>query len=82
MGWQNHYLDTNYTVILNRAQYGWWFANVPILHATAQGRISSTIVKRAKSLIRFALDTIQEKGIKPPVENRSNLEVIRVRAAL
>jgi predicted RNase H-like HicB family nuclease len=82
MGWQNHHMDTNYTVILNRTQDGWWVANVPILHATAQGRTRSTALKRANSLIRFALDTIQKEGTKPPVENRSNLEVIRVRAAL
>ncbi len=82
MGWQNHHLDTNYTVILSRTQDEWWFANVPILHATAQERIRSTALKRANPLIRFALDTIQEKGTKPPVENWSILEVIRVRAAL
>jgi predicted RNase H-like HicB family nuclease len=80
--WQNHRMDQNYTVILNRTQDGWWIANVPILHATAQGQTRSTALKRAKSLIRFALDTIQQEGSKPPVENRSNLEVIRVRAAL
>jgi predicted RNase H-like HicB family nuclease len=71
-----------YTVILHRAEHGWWVANVPILHATAQGRTRSTALKRAKSLIQFALETIQGEGAKPPVEDRSSLEVVRVRAAV
>jgi predicted RNase H-like HicB family nuclease len=82
MSWQNRRMGTNYTVILNRTQDRWWVANVPILHATVQGRTRSTAVKRAKSLIRFALGILQEEGTKPPVENRSNLEVIRVRAVI
>ena len=71
-----------YTVILHRAEHGWWVANVPILHATAQGRTRYTALKRAKSLIQFALETIQGEGAKPPVEDRSSLEVVRVRAAV
>jgi len=80
--WQNARMGRKYTVILHRAEDGWWVANVPTLHATAQGRTRSTALKRAKSLIRFALDSIQGEGEKPPVENRSSLEVVRVRAAV
>lgn len=70
-------MNRQYTVILHKDN-GWWVANVPTLHATAQGRSRSVALKRAKSLIRFALDTIQDEGAKPPVEDRSSLEVIRV----
>jgi hypothetical protein len=39
-------------------------------------------LKRAKSLIQFALDTIRNDGAKPPVEDRSTLAVVRVQAAV
>ncbi len=68
--------------MLHRAEDGWWVANVPILHAAAQGRTRTTALNRAKSLIRFALDAIQGEGAEPPVEKRSSLEVVRVRAAV
>jgi predicted RNase H-like HicB family nuclease len=70
-----------YTVVLQKGDDGWWVANVPILRATAQGRTRSIALKRAKSLIRFALDAIQDEGAKPPVEDRTSLEVVRVQAA-
>ena len=75
-------MNGSYTVILHLAENGWWVANVPVLHATAQGRKRSIALRRARSLIRFALETIQKEGSKPPVEDRSNLEVVRVRAAV
>ena len=71
-----------YTVVLQKGDDGWWVANVPILHATAQGRTRSLALKRAKSLIRFAVDTIQDEGANPPVEDRTSLEVVRVQAAI
>jgi len=72
----------HYTVVLQKGDDGWWVANVPILHATAQGRTRSLALKRAKSLIRFAVDTIQDEGANPPVEDRTSLEVVRVQAAI
>jgi predicted RNase H-like HicB family nuclease len=75
-------MHRSYTVIMHRGEDGWWVANVPLLHATAQGRTRSTALKRAKSLIRFALATIQSEGAEPPVEDRSKLDVVRVRAAV
>ena len=72
----------NYTVILQRGDDGWWVANVPILHATSQGRTRTAALKRAKSLIRFALDAIQDEGANPPIEDRSSLEVVQVQAAI
>lgn len=72
----------NYTVILQRGDDGWWVANVPILHATAQGRTRTAALKRAKSLIRFALDAIQDEGANPPIEDRSSLEIVQVQAAV
>ena len=72
----------NYTVILQRGDDGWWVANVPILHATAQGRTRTAALKRAKSLIRFALGTIQDEGANPPIEDRSSLEIVQVQAAV
>jgi predicted RNase H-like HicB family nuclease len=75
-------MKQSYTVVLQRAETGWWVANVPVLHATAQGRTRATALKRAKSLIQFALETIQGEGAQPPVENRSTLEVVRVRATV
>jgi predicted RNase H-like HicB family nuclease len=71
-----------YTVVLQRGEDGWWVANVPIFHATAQGRMRSIALKRPKSLIQFALDTIRNEGIEPPVEHRSNLAVVRVQATV
>jgi predicted RNase H-like HicB family nuclease len=71
-----------YTVVLQKGEDGWWVANVPILHATAQGRTRAIALKRAKSLIRFALDTIRQEGSQPPVEDRSSLTVVRVQAAI
>jgi predicted RNase H-like HicB family nuclease len=71
-----------YTVVLQKGEDGWWVANVPIFHATAQGRTRSTALKRAKSLIQFALNTIRKEGVAPPVEHRSNLAVVRVQAAV
>lgn len=59
VAWQNGFMQRRYTVVLHKAEDGWWVANVPILHATAQGRTRSVALKRAKSLIRFALDTMQ-----------------------
>ena len=70
-----------YTVVLQRGDDGWWVANVPMLHATAQGRTRSIALKRAKSLIRFALDAIRGEGTNPPVEDRGSLEIVRVQAA-
>lgn len=55
-------MQRSYTVIIHRGEDGWWVANVPLLHATTQGRNRSTALKRAKSLIRFALETIQSEG--------------------
>jgi len=75
-------MQRRYTVVLQRGDDGWWVANVPIFHATAQGRTRSTALKRAKSLIQFALDTIRNEGAKPPVEDRSSLAVVRVQAAV
>jgi predicted RNase H-like HicB family nuclease len=75
-------MQRSYTVIIHRGEDGWWVANVPLLHATTQGRNRSTALKRAKSLIRFALETIQSEGAEPPVEGPSNLDVVRVRAAV
>jgi len=75
-------MSRSYTVILHRAEDGWWVANVPALHATAQARTRSAALKRAGSLIRFALKAIQKEGSKPPLEDRSNLEVVRIRAAV
>lgn len=72
----------NYTVILQRGNEGWWVANVPILHATAQGRTRMAALKRAKSLIRFALDAIRDEGVNPPIEDRSSLEIVQVQAAV
>jgi predicted RNase H-like HicB family nuclease len=72
----------HYTVVLQKGDDGWWVANIPILHATAQGRTRSLALKRAKSLIRFAVDTIQDEGANPPVEDRTSLEVVRVQAAI
>ena len=72
----------HYTVVLQKGDNGWWVANVPILHATAQGRTRSLALKRAKSLIQFALDTIQDEGANPPVEDCTSLEVVRVQAAI
>jgi predicted RNase H-like HicB family nuclease len=75
-------MQRHYTVVLQKGDDGWWVANVPILRATAQGRTRSVALKRAKSLIRFALDTIHDEGALPPVEDRSSLEVVRVQAAI
>jgi predicted RNase H-like HicB family nuclease len=75
-------MQRHYTVVLQKGDDGWWVANVPILHATAQGRTRSAALKRAKSLIRFALDAIQDEGALPPVEDRGSLEVVRVQAAI
>ena len=75
-------MSRRYTVILHRAEDGWWVANIPMIHATAQGRTRSTALKRAQSLTRFALDAMRKEGSKPPTEDRSNLEVVRVRAAV
>ena len=72
-------MDRQYTVILHRVEDGWWVANVPTLHATAQGRTRSTALKRAKSLIRFALDSIQGEGEKPPVEDPSTPAIPKAR---
>lgn len=72
----------SYTVIMHRGEDGWWVANVPLLNATTQGRTRSTALKRAKSLIQFALQTIRSEGAEPPIEDRSKLEVVRVRAAV
>jgi predicted RNase H-like HicB family nuclease len=74
-------MSRRYTVILHRAEDGWWVANIPTLHATAQGKTRSTALKRAQSLTQFAIDTMRKEGSKPPAENRSNLEVVRIRAA-
>ena len=74
-------MNRSYTVILYRAEDGCWVANVPLMHATAQGRTRSIALKRAQSLTRFALDTMRKEGSKPPTEDRSNLEVVRIRAA-
>jgi predicted RNase H-like HicB family nuclease len=71
-----------YTVVLQKGEDGWWVANVPIFHATAQGRTRSTALKRAKSLIQFALHTMRDEGAKPPVEDPSSLAVVRVQAAV
>jgi len=71
-----------YTVVLQKGEDGWWIANVPILHATAQGRTRSTALKRAKSLIQFALDTMRNEGTKLPVEDPSSLTVVKVQAAI
>jgi predicted RNase H-like HicB family nuclease len=75
-------MQRQYTVVLQRGEDGWWVANVPILHATAQGRTQSSALKRAKSLIQFALESIRDEGAKPPVEDRSSLAVVRVQAAV
>jgi len=75
-------MHRQYTVVLQRGDDGWWIANVPVLHATAQGRTRSSALKRAKSLIQFALDAIRDEGAKPPVEDRSSLAVVRVQAAI
>ena len=75
-------MKQSYTVILHRAEDGWWVANVPMLHATAQGRTRSVALKRARSLVRFAVGAMRKEGAKPPVEGRSSLEVVRVRAAV
>jgi predicted RNase H-like HicB family nuclease len=75
-------MERSYTVVMHREEDGWWVANVPLLRATAQGRTRSTALKRAKSLIRFALETIKSEGAAPPVEDRSTLDVVRVRAAI
>lgn len=75
-------MQRRYTVVLQKGDDGWWTANVPILHATAQGRTRAKALKRAKSLIRFALDTIHSDGAKPPIEDRTSLEVVRVQAAV
>jgi predicted RNase H-like HicB family nuclease len=75
-------MQRQYTVVLQRGEDGWWVANVPILHATAQGRTRSSALKRAKSLIQFALESIRDEGAKPPVEDRSSLAVVRVQAAV
>ena len=61
-------MSRSYTVILHRAEDGWWVANVPTLHATAQGRTRSGALKRAESLIRFALETIQKKARSLPLK--------------
>ena len=74
-------MNRSYTVILHRAEDGWWVANIPMIHATAQGQTRSVALKRAQSLTRFALDTMRKEGSKPPTEDRSNLEVVRIRAA-
>ena len=71
-----------YTVVLQKGEDGWWIANVPILHATAQGCTRSTALKRAKSLIQFALDTMRNEGTKLPVEDPSSLTVVKVQAAI
>ena len=71
-----------YTVVLQKGEDGWWIANVPILHATGQGRTRSTALKRAKSLIQFALDTMRNEGTKLPVEDPSSLTVVKVQAAI
>jgi len=73
-------MGCRHTVFLQRAEDGWWVANVPVLHATAQARTRPSALKRAKSLIAFALDTIRKEGSMPPTEDRSNLEVVRIRA--
>ena len=75
-------MHRRYTVVLHRAEDGWWVANVPILRATAQGRTRSVALKRAKSLIQFALDTIRDAGANPPIEDRNSLDVVRVQAAV
>jgi len=75
-------MQRQYTVILQKGDDGWWVANVPILHATAQGRTRSAALKRAKSLIQFALNTIRVEGANPPVEDPSSLAVVRVQAAI
>jgi predicted RNase H-like HicB family nuclease len=74
-------MSRRYTVILQRAEDGWWVANIPMLHATAQGKTRSAALKRAQSLTRFAIETMRKEGSKLPAENRSNLEVVRIRAA-
>jgi len=75
-------MQRRYTVVLQKEEDGWWVANVPILHATAQGRTRAVALKRARSLIRFALDVIRGEGSKPPVEDRTSLDVVRVQAAV
>ena len=75
-------MQRQYTVILQKGDDGWWVANVPILHATAQGRTRSAALKRAKSLIQFALNTIRVEGANSPVEDPSSLAVVRVQAAI
>lgn len=75
-------MQRQYTVVLQKGDDGWWVANIPILHATAQGRTRAVALKRAKSLIQFALDVIYDEGKEPPVEDRSSLEVVRVQAAV
>jgi predicted RNase H-like HicB family nuclease len=75
-------MQQSYTVILQKSDDGWWVANVPIFHATAQGRTRATALKRAKSLIQFALDTIRNAGAKAPIEDRSSLAVVKVQAAV
>jgi len=74
-------MSRSYTVILQKAEGGWWVANVPLLHATAQGKTRSIALKRAQSLTQFAIDSMRQEGSKPPAESRSNLEVVRIRAA-
>ena len=53
-------MSRSYTVILHRAEDGWWVANIPMLHATAQGKTRSIALKRAQSLTQFAIDTMSE----------------------
>jgi predicted RNase H-like HicB family nuclease len=40
-------MSRSYTVILDKAEDGWWVANIPVLHAIAQGKTRSTALKRA-----------------------------------
>jgi len=75
-------MNRRYTVLLQKGDDGWWIANIPILHATAQGRTRSVALKRAKSLIQFALDVSHDEGVLPPIEDRGSLEVVRVQAAV
>lgn len=75
MACQNGGVSHNYTVILQRAEDGWWLANVPLLHATAQAHTRSSALKRAKSLIAFhrAIKTSSESY--SPSKSQEGLEL-------
>jgi len=50
------------TVVLERADDGWWTAHAPPLHATAQGKSRATALRRIQGLIAFALDDLRASG--------------------